>query len=82
MPNRTKAAKARLLADRQPRINDQREISLAQAQDVFRHLDEITYFLDELASASETRHDPAAPAVAAADNSELHPISPNRVRWE
>jgi hypothetical protein len=32
-------------------------------------------------SAPETRHDPE-PAVGAADNSKLHPMSPDRVRWE
>jgi hypothetical protein len=32
-------------------------------------------------SAPETRHDPE-PAVGAADSSKLHPMSPDRVRWE
>ncbi len=83
MPNQTKAAELRLLADDLRRINDQRVISLAQAQEVCRRLPEIIYFLDEFAaSAPETRHDPAEPAVRAADNSKLHPMSPDRVRWE
>ena len=58
-------------------------ISLAQAQEVCRRLGEIIYFLDECAaSAPETRHDGSEPANVAPDNSELHPMSPDRVRWE
>jgi hypothetical protein len=44
---------------------------------------EIISFLDELADIPlETRRDPLEPGDVAADNSELHPMSPNRVRWE
>ena len=72
MPNQTNAAEVRLLANRLRWINDQRVISLAQAQEVCRRLGEIISFLDELAE----------PVDVAAENSELHPMSPDRVRWE
>jgi DNA-binding PucR family transcriptional regulator len=85
MPYQTKAAEVRLLANRLRWINDQRVISLAQAQEVCRRLGEIISFLDELAEITlETRRDPSEPADVAAGNSELslHPMSPARVRWE
>ena len=79
----TKAAKLRLLADHLRRINDQRVISLAQAQEVCGRLGEIIYFLDELAAILETMHNPSEAAGVATENSELlHPMSPDRVRWE
>jgi hypothetical protein len=77
MSYKTKAAELRLLADGLRRINDQRVISLAQAQEVCGRLGEIVYFLDELAAITlETMHNPFEPADVAADNSELHPMSP------
>ena len=83
MSDQNKASELRLLADRLRWINDQSMISLAQAQEVCRRLGEIIYFLDECAaSAPETRHDGSEPANVAPDNSELHPMSPDRVRWE
>jgi hypothetical protein len=85
MPYQTKAAEVRLLANRLRWINDQRVISLAQAQEVCRRLGEIIHFLDELAEITlETERDPFEPADVAAGNFELplHPMSPARVRWE
>jgi len=80
---KTRAAELRLLADDLRRINDQRVISLAQAHDVCGRLGEIISFLDELAAVTlETRREPSEAAYVAADNSELHPMSPDRVRWE
>ena len=81
MAYQTKAAELRLLADDLRRIKDQRVISPAQAQEVCGRLGEIIYFLDELA-AIETMHNPSEAAGVATDNSELHPMSPDRVRWE
>jgi DNA-binding NtrC family response regulator len=84
MPNQTNTAEIRLLADRLRWINDQRVISLAQAQEVCGRLGEIISFLDELTGVPETGRDPFEPADVAAGNSELplHPMSPDRVRWE
>jgi DNA-binding NtrC family response regulator len=82
MTNETKAAAARLLADRLRSINEQRVISLAQAQEVCRLLGEVIYFLDEFAASAPERHDPAQRANVAADKFELHPMSPGRVRWD
>jgi DNA-binding PucR family transcriptional regulator len=85
MPYQTKAAEVRLLANRLRWINDQRVISLTLAQEVCRRLGEIISFLDELAEITlETGRDPSEPADVAAGNSELslHPMSPDRVRWE
>jgi hypothetical protein len=74
--NAVPSCNVRLLADRLRSVNDQRLVSLAQAQELCQRLLEIIYFLDKFAaSAPETRHDPAEPAAGAADNSELHPMS-------
>jgi DNA-binding NtrC family response regulator len=70
--DRLRAEKVRLLADRLRRINNQRPISLAQAQEVCDRLGEIIYFLDEFG------------AIAGAGKAELalHSMSAARVRWE
>jgi DNA-binding PucR family transcriptional regulator len=78
MRYKTKTAKLRLLADRLRRINNQRAISLAQAQEVCVRLGEIIYFLDELAAiALKKRGSPMSPRIPA-----LHPMSLDSVRWE
>jgi DNA-binding NtrC family response regulator len=78
MPYQTKAAEVRLLANRLRWINDQRVISLAQAQEVCVRLGEIIYFLDELAAiALKKRGSPMSPGIPA-----LHPMSLDSVRWE